>query len=137
MIANLRLLVFAVGLCTAWGAWWMGWFSGAWLLLPILAFAALMIAHDRTLNALARARSAVAHYERCLARVDDRWAGIVVAFNANNWPMRQEVPQLRKNAWHLHPVHRRGADEVVRTARIDDGVLSLPAWTYATFVTHH
>lgn len=63
--------------------------------------------------------------------------GIVVAFNANNWPMRQEAPQLRKNAWHLHPVHRRGADEVVRTARIDDGVLSLPAWTYATSVTHH
>ena len=75
--------------------------------------------------------------DRAGRRVDDRWAGIVVAFNANNWPMRQEVPQLRKNAWHLHPVHRRGADEVVRTARIDDGVLSLPAWTYATFVTHH
>lgn len=75
--------------------------------------------------------------DRAGRRVDERWAGIVVAVNANDWPVRQEVPLLRKSAWTLHPVHLRGADAVVRTARIDDGVISLPAWTYATFVTPH
>lgn len=66
--------------------------------------------------------------------VDDRWAGIVVAFNATPWPVRQQVTPLRKADWALHPVHANGSDPVVRQARCDDGILSIPGRTVASFV---
>lgn len=74
-ISNLRLLIFLVGVTVLWASLWMHWFEWYWLAVPILAFAALAIAHDRTIRSLKRARLAIAHYERCIARVDDRWAG--------------------------------------------------------------
>ena len=68
------------------------------------------------------------------APVDPRWAGIVVAFNATPWPVRQQVVPLRKADWELHPVQAAGRDPVVRQARCDDGVLSIPGRTTAAFV---
>jgi hypothetical protein len=74
-IANLRLFVFAVCVCVVWASWWMNWFNMFWVALPAASFVCLAVAHDRTLRALGRARLAVAHYDRCLARVNDTWAG--------------------------------------------------------------
>ena len=68
------------------------------------------------------------------APVDARWAGIVVAFNATPWPVRQHVSVLRKTDWQLHPVQAEGADPVVRQARCDDGVLAVPGRTAAAYV---
>lgn len=75
--------------------------------------------------------------DRAGRAVDETWAAIVVAFNANAWPVRQEVTRLRKGQWALHPVQAAGSDDIVRSARCDDGVLSLPAWTCAVFVHPH
>ena len=50
-------------------------FGLAWLLLPAAAFLALVIAHDRALRALARARRAVAFHEAALRRLDGTWPG--------------------------------------------------------------
>ncbi|MCC6153880.1 MAG: DNA mismatch repair protein MutS, partial [Candidatus Hydrogenedentes bacterium] len=53
----------------------MQWFSIYWTAVPIVAFVALAISHDRTIRGLKRARLAIAHYERCIARVQDKWSG--------------------------------------------------------------
>jgi hypothetical protein len=46
-----------------------------WLLAPIAAFAALVVTHDRLLEARERQRRAARFFERSLARLDGRWAG--------------------------------------------------------------
>ena len=46
-----------------------------WLLLPIVIYAGLALAHEFALRALAHARTAVAFYQRGIARIEDRWSG--------------------------------------------------------------
>lgn len=53
----------------------MQWFAWYWVAAPVLVFAALAVAHDAAIRSLKRARLAIAHYDRCIARVNDRWAG--------------------------------------------------------------
>ncbi len=53
----------------------MQWFSVYWIVVPIAIFVALAIAHDRCIRGLKRAQLSIAHYERCIARVQDKWAG--------------------------------------------------------------
>ena len=72
--------------------------------------------------------------DRAGVRVDERFATIVAAFNANPWPVRQLVPPLAGRACELHPVQAEGADDVVRAARCDDGQFSVPGLTTAVFV---
>ncbi len=66
--------------------------------------------------------------------VDERFSAMVVVFNATGWSVKQTVMLMRKHDWVLHPVQARGADPLVRQARCDDGVLSLPGRTVAVFV---
>jgi hypothetical protein len=47
----------------------------AWLLVPLAAFVIVAVIHGRVLNARDRAASAVAFYERGLARIRDEWIG--------------------------------------------------------------
>ena len=49
--------------------------STYWLALPIAIYVCLSLAHEFALRALAHARSAVAFYQRGLARLEDRWSG--------------------------------------------------------------
>ncbi len=71
-VAGARLAVFSVGaiLVAAWA--WHRALSHAWILLPALAFLALVIVHDRVLRALARARRAAAFHEDALARLEGK-----------------------------------------------------------------
>jgi hypothetical protein len=71
-LASARLAVFLAGAACA-GLWyWGGLLSAWWLLLPLLAFAALVVRHDRALRALARARRAAAFHQTALARLEGR-----------------------------------------------------------------
>lgn len=69
-----RLVVFLAGAALV---VWLASTAARWVLLPLplLFFAALVIAHARVLNARDRAARAAAFYERGLARLEDRWAG--------------------------------------------------------------
>ncbi len=49
-------------------AWWL-------IVLPVVAFIALMAIHQRIHAAVARFERAVKFYERGLARIEDRWSG--------------------------------------------------------------
>ena len=52
-----------------------GYCSILWVLVPAAAFAALVIVHDRLLQALERRRRAVRFFEKALARLDGTWPG--------------------------------------------------------------
>ncbi|MBI2571627.1 MAG: DNA mismatch repair protein MutS [Candidatus Schekmanbacteria bacterium] len=47
----------------------------AWLLIPIAAFLALVVKHDRVIRARRRAARRMTHYEEGLARLEERWMG--------------------------------------------------------------
>jgi len=70
-----RLLLVAVFVAVAWGAFWQGGVSGWWLLIPTVAFALMLRVHDGVIRSHESASRAVEWYERGLARLEDRWAG--------------------------------------------------------------
>lgn len=49
--------------------------TGWWLLIPIAAFVALVIAHERVVRRQEFAKRGITYYERGLRRLDDKWAG--------------------------------------------------------------
>ena len=73
-LSNARLATFATGALVA-AAVFGGGLSPWWLAAPAVAFAVLVVRHDRVLLAEARAARAVAWYEHGTARIEDRWSG--------------------------------------------------------------
>ncbi|MEV6491717.1 pullulanase-type alpha-1,6-glucosidase [Actinoplanes sp. NPDC051633] len=68
--------------------------------------------------------------------LDRRWSSVTVVFNATPAAATQTVPALRGRWVGLHPVLRRSADPLVRTASFDraTGGLTVPPRTAAVFV---
>ena len=50
-------------------------FSAWWTLVPVAAFGALIVVHDKVIRSRKRAQRVVEFYESGLARLGDRWAG--------------------------------------------------------------
>jgi len=74
-VADLRLVLFGVGGLMAFLAFGRGLFSAWLLIVPLVAFAVLVIFHDQLIQRRNRARRSVRFYEQGLARLEDRWAG--------------------------------------------------------------
>jgi hypothetical protein len=74
-IGNAKLATVIIGIFLLWLSLKDEVISTYWLALPVLVYAALALAHEFTLRALAHARTAVAFYQRGLARLEDRWSG--------------------------------------------------------------
>lgn len=74
-IGNCKVAVVLIGFAVAWFSLAKHLFPAYWPLAPIMAFAALVIWHERILRSKSRAESASAFYERGVARIEDRWAG--------------------------------------------------------------
>jgi len=62
-------------LIAAWISFQTRAFSGAWLLVGVGVFAALVIAHQNVRRTRSRAMRAADFYRRGLARIEDRWSG--------------------------------------------------------------
>ncbi len=75
LVSNARLACFAVLLVGAWLAFGTRALAAPWLLLPAVAFAALVVAHDRILARGERAARLQRFYEDGLARLEHRFAG--------------------------------------------------------------
>lgn len=75
LLSNLRLVVFAIGAAVAWLAFIQARITPAWLGVPLLLFAVLMVVHARVLNANDRLLRARRFYERGLSRIAGTWAG--------------------------------------------------------------
>ncbi|MBW2294846.1 MAG: DNA mismatch repair protein MutS, partial [Deltaproteobacteria bacterium] len=74
-LSNLRLASFGIAAVTGWFAFGQHSISGGWVLPPALAFVALLVAHDRTIQSRKRAARRVDYYEAGIARLEDRWMG--------------------------------------------------------------
>ncbi len=73
-VSRWRVLCF-VALLLLLLAWGSGVISVAWSLAPALAFAGLVVHHERLSRQRARAEGAARHYESALRRVDGTWPG--------------------------------------------------------------
>ena len=74
-IADLRLAVFAAAVVLAVFIYQSGRISAIWLLVPGLAFIALLLVHEPIRRRVLRSGRAIDFYQRGLARMEDRWAG--------------------------------------------------------------
>jgi len=75
LAANLRLLVFAVGVVLAWLVFATKSLAAGWLIAPIALFVVLLFAHDRVRAERERALRSLAFYERAQSRLESRWMG--------------------------------------------------------------
>jgi hypothetical protein len=75
-LGNLRLLLAVIVVIMGWAAFRDHLFSGWWLAAPFAAFLGIASYHSRVLRARDLAGRAVVFYQRGLARIEDRWAGI-------------------------------------------------------------
>jgi hypothetical protein len=122
--AAARLTLGAVALVLAVGAFgWQRW-SGWWLLVPVLALAVTAVAHARLLERQAHARRRLAHADRALARLEDRWQGLGVTSAAH-------LPAGHPYAEDLDIFGAGSLFDLVSTARTDGGERCLAAWLLA------
>ncbi len=75
-LSHARLAVFAAGGLVAWLAFGTNAAPAAALLIPAAAFILLMRRHARVIAARDAAARAIVFYERGVARLEDRWAGL-------------------------------------------------------------
>ena len=75
LLSNARLACFAGLLIVGWLAFGTHAIGRAWVALPGLGFALLILGHDRVLHHEARASRVRRFFEDGLARLEDRWAG--------------------------------------------------------------
>ncbi len=122
-LSNTRLLVFFAGGAGVWLAW--GLLPEALLIgIPALAFAGLVVLHARARRVQGRAERAVAYYDRCLARLDHRFAGrgdAGLRFFDDTHPY----------AGHLDLFGEGSLYELLCTARTAAGKETLAAWLLA------
>jgi hypothetical protein len=74
-LGNIRIAVFIAIFIQCWITGKTGFPSVYWLLVPIVLFIALVVAHRRVVSDLSKAKRAVSVYGRGLARIEDRWTG--------------------------------------------------------------
>jgi len=75
-LGNGRLLLAVLMMFMVWASFRGHYFSPWWLAAPVAAFACIAAYHSRILRARELAQRAAAFYEKGLARVEDRWAGL-------------------------------------------------------------
>ena len=74
-VGNLKLGVFAVGLVVGWLVFGRKVVAAYWLILPVVVYLGLAVAHEFVLRGRKRAETAGDFYRRGMARIEDRWAG--------------------------------------------------------------
>jgi len=120
-ISRSRLATFVAGVGLAWVVLDAGWLSPAWLALPVLVFAALVVVHESVIRARQRAERAVAFYERGLARLEHRWAG-------TGEPGDGFADATHPYAGDLDVFGRGSLFEYLNTARTHAGEATLAEW---------
>jgi hypothetical protein len=75
-LGNIRLLLAVITAALAWMSLRSRLLSPWWLAAPIVVFVCIAYWHSRILRSQELARRSVDFYERGLARIEDRWAGI-------------------------------------------------------------
>lgn len=111
-------LVIGIG-AFAWGRW-----TAWWLLLPVVVFGAAAVAHARMLERQARERRRLAHVERGLARLEDRWQGLGATDT-------RHLPAGHPYAEDLDLFGSGSLFDLLSTARTEAGERTLATWLLA------
>jgi len=120
VISNLRLALFVTFTVILWLALARSVLSAAWVLAPALAFGMLLVVHARLLNRTERSRRAYRLYERGLARLEGRWAGV----GSDGQRFLADHPYARD----LDLFGRGSLFELVNSARTEAGEATLADW---------
>jgi hypothetical protein len=118
-----RLAIFFCAAVIIWLALANG-YSILWVLVPVCAFVALMMAHERLMKRLERRRRAVAYFERGIARLKGEWQGRGEAgteFLAAGHPYAQDLDLFGKGSLF----------ELLSSARTHIGEATLAGWMLA------
>jgi hypothetical protein len=124
-VGNARLVLFLIAAWLAWAAFGRSSLSGWWLIVPAVAFIALVVFHERVIRERERAQRAARFYERGLARIEDRWAGTGEAgerFRDPAHPYAEDLDLFGKG----------GLFELLSTARTRGGEDTLARWLLAS-----
>ncbi len=111
-------------MATGWLAWGRGLFSGWWLLAPGAVFLAIVVFHDRVIHARRRYERAARFYERCLDRLDHRWAG-------KGEPGTRFLDEAHPFCADLDLFGTGSLFELICTARTHAGEETLAGWLHA------
>jgi hypothetical protein len=118
---NAQLSVAIAGVVAAWMAVGRHWFAPWWLLVPVAAFAALALLHERVIRVRKRAERLAAFYEKGIARLEDRWAGQGDGgerFDDPAHPYAEDLDLFGKGSLF----------ELLSTARLRSGAETLARW---------
>src|SRR5581483_9831886 len=123
-IGNWRLATALSAIVIAALAFWRGVLSAWWLLLPLAAFIALVVWHERVVRRRDFGARAVRYYDHRLARLTSRWAGT------------GQSGEAFRDASHVYAddldIFGRGSlFELVSTARTGAGERTLAQWLLA------
>ena len=66
--------------------------------------------------------------------VDPSLQEVVTVFNVSPEAMTETITDLEGKTYRLHSVQAEGSDEIVKTASLENGTVSIPARTVAVFV---
>lgn len=122
--ADGRLGLFVLGVVLAYLSLARHFFTPWLLLVPLVAFLALVIYHDQLIQRGARARRSVRFYEQGLARLEERWAGTGVSgerFQAAEHPYANDLDLFGRGSLF----------ELLCTARTRAGEEKLADWLRA------
>ena len=123
-LGNLRVLVLLIAIAIAGAAFGPGWISPWWLLAPVAASIALVVAHDRVEQERSHAGRGIAYYERALGRLSNQWIGM------GNQGERFRDPE-HVYADDLDLFGRGSLFEMLSTARTGAGESALASWLLA------
>ena len=120
-LGNAQLAVAVAGIVAAWMAVARHWFTPWWLFAPLVVFAALALVHESTIRGRKRAERLAAFYEKCIARIEGRWAGHGDGgerFNDPAHPYAEDLDLFGKGSLF----------ELLSTARLRSGSETLAHW---------
>lgn len=123
-LANLRLVLFLVGLGVALAAFLLVWIHAAWLALPIVAFIAIAVVHDRVLREKRTAQILSDFYAAGLRRIHGEWMGTGLSGE-------EFVPPDHPYAHDLDLLGQGSLYELLCTARTRTGQQVLAEWLCA------
>ncbi len=120
-IGNVRLLIAVGAAVMAWFIFGRDALGAWWLLVPVVAFVALVIWHERVIKRRTLAERAIRLYDRGLARIKDAWAG------------SGDTGEAYRNADHVYAedldVFGKGSlFELISTVRTEAGERTLATW---------
>lgn len=119
-LGNLRLAVAVAAAALAYAAY-QGYASGWLLALPLIAFIALVVYHERVVRRQQLAQRGIVYYERGLARLDDKWSG-----QGNTGERFQNPDHIYSG--DLDVFGRGGLFELICVARTAEGEQRLANW---------